>query len=1555
MADKKISLKIAIDGEAAYRDSIKKINSENKTLNAEMKRLQAVYADSANSYDFLAKKGEILAKVQGELEKKTDDYRNLLTLTKMSLLEHRSATEELAEAAKKATSAYKEAEKETDTYKKALDAADVALASYKKQLIDSGESLKKHKDEITALKKAQLDAKEAYKISKESTAKLKKEMDSANASYARNASNIKYCEEHQELYGRQIIESETELINLNREIDKNNTYLQEAATSADGTAHSIDKYGKEVKDAAEDTKSFANAADLLARAIVASGAIEGAEKLRDAIVDTANASIEYESAFAGVRKTVDGTAEELAAISDGIKEMSLEIPMTAKELAGIAENAGQLGIATKDVLEFTKTMAALSVTTNLTAEEAATSLAKFANITKMSADEYSNLGSSIVALGNNFATTEADIVAMATRLASTGEVVGLTEPQILAVATALSSVGIEAEAGGSAFSKLLKTIETAVETSSESVEQFAKISGMSASEFTKAWRDNAVETVFRFIDGLNALEGQGSSAISVLNDLGLTEVRLSNAILSLATSDGILLEALELSNTAWAENTALADEAAIRYETTESKLQLLSNAFESLKITVGDELVGQFGGAIDGLTDLTQAADEYVKKNPDVVAGITAVAVGLGSLAVAGTVIPLISTLWGLLVANPVGLAATAIIGLITALVTFAATAADTNETLDELQQKYEKAAEKSEKLAEANKKLAESFSESMAGVDEENEKLSEAVDTLESLSKKNELTITEQRQLDGAIKTLNSSIPGLSLDFRNLGSDIDSVVESLRTMIKVMNMQFKAEAIDMNIQAIESANKNLVASQTSTNELLKQAQEERASIYKELQEKEEGKNFWNTTIGEKLEIEGLKNDLAEADKLIIQYKTDLAHLDSQIEENVYSIDLNQNEYDNIISEIDKLTNEYEDALGDLGITTKDTGEAVANAFDEFMSSIGESGKKSASALADYGEAFKAGFSVPFLAAINETASSSDEVLGAMMARYRELVSTYGEGSEEVKAFVTGVNTTFAESAGAEDALVEGLKEYGIVVEETGKKAVTSTKATKEAIDEAGQTIIAHADTVKKNLETLSKEYDSAYKSARSSLDGMGGAFESLVFTSDKSVDEMQSNLRTQADYFTGTLNNINNAVRVGFNEELVSSLAEGGKETQGYLQTIMDKFTQLAIKYGENSEEARSFVDSFNEDFERTSLAKDALAQTMAGMRTNFEERKGDILAQASDLVTELEGYTGNAYDEVSSAVTKVVGEVSDTLGKIELAIAESSVKAGTAMQTMRQTVDANLEGTADKGREAGENYAAGLAEGIENGTSEVDKAIKRLVDDTIVGTVNDRLEIRSPSRVGMEQGEFYDEGIAQGIDRNSGTVISANLKMISDLEARSQSAAAAAGTALGNTMAKSMAAALQAGQALRQQVERGELTVDGKVVKTAESVGIPSLTGQAAIDWNNEMKNDFNLPSGWSNQDIVDWLNGGGFHGGTSSSTKAAIDSALKNESSGKVSLTQTTNKAWHDSYVNQLNANKSKSSGSSGGATVVVNQEIHSELTPYQLQTMSEKGVQNALQKI
>ena len=312
-----------------------------------------------------------------------------------------------------------------------------------------------------------------------------------------------------------------------------------------------------------------------------------------------NASIEFESAFAGVIKTVDATDEQLATLRQGIRDMALELPASREEIAGVAEAAGQLGIETDNVLAFTRVMIDLGESTDLAASDAAVALAQLSNITGMGQDEFDNLGSAVVALGNNMATTESKIVEMTMRIAGAGSQVGMSEDQMLALAAALSSVGIEAEAGGSAISKTMIEIATQVETSGDELDEWAKIAGMSAQDFSKAWKDDAASALMTFIAGLADMEEQGGSAILALDELGITEVRQRDALLRAAGASDLMTDALDISSKAWEENTALTKEAAQRYETTASQMEIARNRVTDMAIEFGDALAPALLDALD--------------------------------------------------------------------------------------------------------------------------------------------------------------------------------------------------------------------------------------------------------------------------------------------------------------------------------------------------------------------------------------------------------------------------------------------------------------------------------------------------------------------------------------------------------------------------------------------------------------------------------------------------------------------------------------------------------------------------------------------------------------------------------------------------------------------------------------------------------------------------------------------------------------------------------------------------------------------------------------------
>ena len=343
----------------------------------------------------------------------------------------------------------------------------------------------------------------------------------------------------------------------------------------------VDNFSRTFTKAQVSTKALGKSVGLMAAGtVLALGAI-GAKA-----VSTASS---FESAFAGVKKTSDLTESEFEDLENRFKEMTKTTPQTFEELSKIGEIAGQLGVEGVDNLEkFTKTVADIAVTTNLTAENAATSFARIANIMGTPLSQVDKMASSVVDLGNNFATTEAEIVEFANRIASAGKIVGMTEADIFAIGTALSSVGVQAEAGGTAVQRVLLDINKSVMTSDDKLEAYARTAGRTVNEFSELWRTDATRAFEAFVIGLGE---QGDEAINTLEDVGMENVRTTRALLSLANAGDLLSNTLETSSSAWDENLALTEEAGKRYETFESQVAMVKNEFRLLWEELGKELM----------------------------------------------------------------------------------------------------------------------------------------------------------------------------------------------------------------------------------------------------------------------------------------------------------------------------------------------------------------------------------------------------------------------------------------------------------------------------------------------------------------------------------------------------------------------------------------------------------------------------------------------------------------------------------------------------------------------------------------------------------------------------------------------------------------------------------------------------------------------------------------------------------------------------------------------------------------------------------------------------
>jgi len=311
------------------------------------------------------------------------------------------------------------------------------------------------------------------------------------------------------------------------------------------------------------------------------------------------AAVDWEDAFAGVSKSMDGTAGQMLELDESLKDLAERVPLAHREIATIAESAGQLGIQTDNVIEFTETMAKVGATTTMSAEAAGTGFAQIDNIMQTGQKSFERYGSTALALGNNLATTEQKVVDFSLNIAGAGKIAGLSEAQVMAIGGAFGSVGIEAEAGGTAVSKVLIGMTEAVSTGNKNLKMFAATAGMSTAEFSAAWKEDAGKAFTRFVEGLGY---SGNQAFGILKNLGLSDQRLIRGFLSVAGAGDLLSKSMRIGSKAWEENTYLSEKAAKRFKTVAARLKMLRNRAYNAAIA--------FGGAFAPLLEMAMTKAE---------------------------------------------------------------------------------------------------------------------------------------------------------------------------------------------------------------------------------------------------------------------------------------------------------------------------------------------------------------------------------------------------------------------------------------------------------------------------------------------------------------------------------------------------------------------------------------------------------------------------------------------------------------------------------------------------------------------------------------------------------------------------------------------------------------------------------------------------------------------------------------------------------------------------------------------------------------------------------
>lgn len=202
-------------------------------------------------------------------------------------------------------------------------------------------------------------------------------------------------------------------------------------------------------------------------------------------------------------------------------------------------------------------------------------------------------------------------------------------------------------------------------------------------------------------------------------------------------------------------------------------------------------------------------------------------------------------------------------------------------------------------------------------------------------------------------------------------------------------------------------------------------------------------------------------------------------------------------------------------------------------------------------------------------------------------------------------------------------------------------------------------------------LDELTAAYDKAYQSARESIEGQIGLFDTMKTSSELSISDMEKAMQSQTDYLNLYSENLKKAAEYGLDDGLIKSLSDGSEESAGYINAIIQNIEKLGGSTEGMPAAASKFVDEFNSKFEETTKAKDAFADSVAKMETDFDEKMGEIEQKMVGTVEKME-----MTDEAAAAAKATIEAYCN-------AIRSMTGEAGSAAQAVANAAAAHLSTT--------------------------------------------------------------------------------------------------------------------------------------------------------------------------------------------------------------------------------------------------------------------------------
>lgn len=946
------------------------------------------------------------------------------------------------------------------------------------------------------------------------------------------------------------------------ETEKN---LDEAAEAARKASEEVEKFGDKSeetgKQSEDSSKKGRDGIKELQGVLASAGIAATLNEIKNGFFDCSEAAAQFETSTAMVATIADTSQKSLSSISKEVRSYSNETGEAASDMAEATYQAISASINTADAAAFAGTATKLAVGGFTSATTAVDVLTTAINAYGLAASDATQLSDYLITT-QNLGKTSVDQLAQ-----SVGKVIPLASAynvqmdNLSSAYAVLTANGIATAESGTYLKSMLNELG---DTGSGVSEVLLNSTGKTFAQLME--QGYSLGDVMAMLG--NAVDGDSTAFNALWNstEAGIGALSLFNAG---ADKYNSVLESMRTS--AGATEKAYSTMA----DTTDKSKQRMENAFNNLKISVGDVLNPALTQVYEGFTNVFAGMSDFVDEHPAVVAAISAIAVGVGGFTGALAAYNLATTaakfvteaFTATLAANPYVLAAAGIVAVTAAAVTLTGVLITQSDEYEGMTATCRDQYDELQRLNDQYNAACEQYGENSDAANSLRYQLDQLNDEFET----NRQTVKEfVAECDGLVESHNKVMDAYN------GSTSSIKDQELGTL-----------ALTQRLVELASQNTQTTASYTEMKAIIDQLNADVPGL---------GLTYDGVTESVDATVEAIKKAAkAQADS---EYKAE-----------------QQQTYVDLLKEQSSLEQQIAEAEANLDAERQRRGMRQDDVTGDWVSGSGLWMEDS-----------------PWVAWTSD-------------------IDDYKKSLEELQAAYDENQQTLSDIEGEWRGVAQA-------VEDSQNQTVSYEEAVSAAVS-----------TAQTELDNLTAAYDKAYESARTSIEGQIGLFDTMKTSSELSISDMEKAMQSQTDYLNLYSENLKKAAEYGLDDGLIKSLSDGSEESAGYINAIIQNIEKLGGSTEGMPAAASKFVTEFNSKFEETEKAKDTFADNVAKMETDFDEKMGEIETRMSKTVQNME-----MTDEARKAAQDTIKAYCD-------AIRSMTGEAGSAAEAVANAAASHLK----------------------------------------------------------------------------------------------------------------------------------------------------------------------------------------------------------------------------------------------------------------------------------